>query len=83
VRSATADPNAPPEPAAAGSAGPRGVDPIAFERRRGSLGVLLVAIGVIFLLGNVGALRFIDWHFVWPLVLIALGVFFIAQRARS
>jgi len=83
VRSATADPGTAPEPGAAGSAGPRGMDPIAVERRRGSLGVLLVAIGVIFLLGNLGALRFIDWHVIWPLVLIALGVFFIAQRARS
>ena len=34
-------------------------------------------------MGNLGAFRFIDWRVIWPFVLIALGVFFIAQRARS
>lgn len=76
-------------PAAAGDqASPRSAaswvaDPAAVDRRRGSLGLLLVAVGVIFMLGNVGALRFVDWQVIWPVVLIALGVFFIAQRARS
>ena len=76
-------------PAAAGDqASPRSAaswvaDPAALDRRRGSLGLLLVAVGVIFMLGNVGALRFVDWQVIWPVVLIALGVFFIAQRARS
>jgi phage shock protein C len=61
----------------------RVVDPIEVDRRRGGLGILLVAVGVIFMLGNVGAFRFIEWQVIWPLVLIALGVFFIAQRTRS
>ena len=60
----------------------RVVDPLEVDRRRNGLGLLLVAVGVIFMLGNVGAFRFIDWRVIWPLVLIALGVFFIAQRAR-
>jgi hypothetical protein len=37
----------------------------------------------VFLLGNMGAFRFIDWHYVWPLVLIALGVYLVAQRTRQ
>ena len=82
VRSAAAGPAAGIDAAAAGAA-PRVADPAAIERRRGGLGFLLVAIGVIFMLGNVGAFRFIDWRLIWPLVLIALGVYFIAQRARS
>ena len=61
----------------------RVIDPLELDRRRNGLGLLLVAVGVIFMLGNVGAFRFIDWRVIWPLVLIALGVFFIAQRARS
>ena len=61
----------------------RVIDPLEFDRRRNGLGLLLVAVGVIFMLGNVGAFRFIDWQVIWPLVLIALGVFLIAQRARS
>ncbi len=60
----------------------RAADPLEVDRRRNGLGLLLIVVGVIFLLGNVGVFRFIDWQFIWPLVLIALGVFFIAQRAR-
>ena len=83
IRSSTAeqtvsDPSSPATPAA-----PRVVDPLVLERRRNGLGLLLVAVGVVFMLGNVGAFRFVDWHVIWPLVLIALGVYFIAQRSRS
>ncbi|MDQ6859103.1 MAG: PspC domain-containing protein [Chloroflexota bacterium] len=70
-------------PAAVTPAAPRVVDPLVAERRRNGLGILLVAVGAVFLLGNMGAFRFIDWHYIWPLVLIALGVYFIAQRSRS
>jgi phage shock protein C len=61
---------------------PRVTDPAEVERRRNGLGILLVAVGGLFLLGNLGAFRFIDWKDVWPLVLIAIGVYFIAQRSR-
>jgi hypothetical protein len=72
------DPAAPAAPVAQ-----RVVDPMVVERRRNGLGILLVAVGVVFLLGNVGAFRFIDWRYIWPLVLIAIGVYFITQRSRS
>src|SRR6478672_4495529 len=42
-----------------------------------------VAVDIVFLLGNVGAFRFVDWHYIWPLVLIALGVYLVAQRTRQ
>lgn len=83
VRPSTGETTAAGEPASSRATPSRVFDPMDFDRRRNSLGLLLVAIGVIFMLGNVGAFRFIDWHVIWPLVLIALGVFFIAQRARS
>jgi phage shock protein C len=70
-----ADPGAP--------VAPRPVDPLAVERRRNGIGLLLVAVGVVFLLGNVGAFRFIDWRYIWPLVIIALGVYLVAQRSRQ
>jgi phage shock protein C len=73
-----ADPANPVTPAA-----PRVVDPMVVERRRNGIGLLLVALGVVFLLGNVGAFRFIDWRYIWPLVLIALGVYLVAQRSRQ
>lgn len=71
------DPSGPATPLA-----PRAVDPMVMERRRNGLGLLLVAVGVVFMLGNVGAFRFVDWHYIWPLVLIALGVYLVAQRSR-
>ena len=73
-----ADPANPVTPVAA-----RVVDPMVVERRRNGIGLLLVALGVVFLLGNVGAFRFIDWRYIWPLVLIALGVYLVAQRSRQ
>jgi phage shock protein C len=73
-----ADPANPVTPAA-----PRVVDPMVVERRRNGIGLLLIAVGVVFLLGNVGAFRFIDWRYIWPLVVIALGVYLVAQRSRQ
>ncbi|HEV2010814.1 MAG TPA: PspC domain-containing protein [Candidatus Limnocylindria bacterium] len=81
VRPVATDQTAVVDPAAA-SLAPRVADPAEMERRRNGLGLLLVAVGIVFMLGNVGAFRFIDWHFIWPLVLIAVGVYFIAQRSR-
>ena len=61
---------------------PPAADPARAERRREAAGWLLVALGVVFLLGNVGVFRFIQWNYVWPLALIALGVFVVLQRSR-
>ena len=86
VRPVTGDPTADAavDPTVAVTpAAPRVVDPLVTERRRNGLGILLVAVGAVFLLGNMGAFRFIDWHYIWPVVLIAIGVYFIAQRSRS
>lgn len=43
--------------------------------------VLIVA-GVYFLLYNVGLLYWLRFDYVWPVVLIALGIFLIYRRAR-
>jgi hypothetical protein len=43
-------------------------------------GALLVIIGVLFLLGNTGVLNNVNWDVVWPVFLIALGVWLIAVR---
>jgi phage shock protein PspC (stress-responsive transcriptional regulator) len=53
------------------------------ERRRTAFGYLLVAVGVAFFLSNAGAFRFVQWQFLWPLVLIGIGVLFLVQRVRS
>lgn len=53
------------------------------ERRRMAFGVLLVAVGVAFFLSNAGVFRFVQWQFLWPLVLIGIGVLFLVQRTRT
>jgi phage shock protein PspC (stress-responsive transcriptional regulator) len=53
------------------------------ERRRMAFGYVLIAIGVAFLLSNAGVFRFVQWQFLWPLVLIGIGVLFLVQRVRS
>jgi phage shock protein PspC (stress-responsive transcriptional regulator) len=57
-------------------------DPAAAERRRATFGYFLVALGVVFLLANVGAFRIVRWDLVWPLVFIGAGVLLLAQRMR-
>ena len=53
------------------------------ERRRMAVGYLLIGLGVVFLLSNAGVFRFVQWQFLWPLVLIGIGVLFLVQRVRS
>lgn len=57
-------------------------DPEATERRRAMFGYVLVALGVVFLLGNLGAFRIVRWDLIWPLVFVAAGVLLLAQRMR-
>ena len=52
-------------------------------RSHDALGLLLVALGGLWLLSTLGAFRFIDWRFGWPVVLIAVGVALLARRFRS
>jgi len=51
-------------------------------RAHETLALMLVAIGGIWLLANLGAFRFIDWQFGWPVALIAIGVALLARRIR-
>jgi phage shock protein C len=57
-------------------------DPEATERRRAAAGLFLVALGVLFLLGNTGVFRIVRWDLAWPLVIIGIGVLLLAQRVR-
>jgi phage shock protein PspC (stress-responsive transcriptional regulator) len=58
-------------------------DPAVTERRRAIFGYFLVGLGALFLLSNLGAFRLVRGDLLWPLVLVAAGVFIIAQRVRS
>src|SRR5258705_6630710 len=57
-------------------------DPEATERRRASFGLVLIALGAIFLLSNAGVFRIVRWDLAWPLVFIGIGVLLLAQRVR-
>lgn len=52
------------------------------RRRREAIGFMLIALGAVFLLANVGVFRMIEWRYVWPLALIAIGAFILVERAR-
>lgn len=72
--SAYVDPNAPAPPPPPYVAPPR-------EREVTPTGaVVLIGLGVIFLLGNMGILR--GLHHWWPLILIALGLWLVYQRQQ-
>jgi hypothetical protein len=45
------------------------------------VGILLVALGIIFLLGNLGVFR-ITWGLLWPMVIIALGALIVLSATR-
>jgi phage shock protein C len=53
------------------------------ERRRMAAGYILIGLGIVFFLSNAGAFRFVQWQFLWPLVLIGIGVLFLVQRVRT
>lgn len=61
---------------------PTPADPEAAERNRAAFGVVLIALGAIFLLSNAGVFRIVRWDLAWPLVLIAIGALLLAQRIR-
>lgn len=52
-------------------------------RRRQTFAYIVIAIGVIFLLSNVGAFRLIQWSYVWPVVLIGVGALLLIGRGRQ
>lgn len=58
------------------------------ERRRHhgrhpkSTGLVLVALGVLLLAANSGVFRLIDWHLMWPVIFIGLGVILLARQSR-
>lgn len=46
------------------------------------LATVLIAIGALWLLANLGAFTFINWRFAWPLMLIAAGAALLLRRVR-
>lgn len=44
------------------------------------LGILLVIIGAVFLLKNLGLMAMVNWDLIWPIVLIVIGVVMIYKK---
>jgi hypothetical protein len=47
-----------------------------------STGIVLVALGVLLLAANSGLFRLVDWHVMWPVIFIGLGVILLARQSR-
>ena len=47
------------------------------------IATLFIGIGGIWLLANIGVLRFINWSFAWPLVLVAFGIALLVRRSEA
>jgi phage shock protein PspC (stress-responsive transcriptional regulator) len=45
-----------------------------------TLATILIAIGGVWLLANVGVFDLVQWRYAWPLLLIAFGVILLARR---
>jgi hypothetical protein len=45
-------------------------------------GIIVVVIGVIFLLKELGYIAFINWDLIWPILIIVVGIGMISRRCR-
>ena len=52
------------------------------NRRRNAFALILIALGAVLLLVNLGLFRWLDWGTLWPLVLIAIGAAIILGRMK-
>ncbi|MDP3878699.1 MAG: PspC domain-containing protein [Dehalococcoidales bacterium] len=53
------------------------------HRGRNVLGIVIVVIGVLFLLASLNFLWWLRWTYLWPLILIAIGVLIILNTRRK
>ena len=53
------------------------------RRRRNLLGIVLIIIGIVILLGTLNLFRWISWVYIWPVILIAVGLIIIFSSRRK
>lgn len=53
------------------------------RRRRNTVGIFLVVIGILFLLASFDLLWWLRWSYLWPLILIAIGLMIILGVRRK
>ena len=52
------------------------------HRRRNLFGIILVVLGVLFLLGSFDFFWWFRWSYLWPLIIVAIGVLIILGARR-
>ncbi len=52
------------------------------DRRRNIIGIIIIAIGIIFLLGSLNIFWWLHWGTVWPLIIIVVGLLIIISTRR-
>ena len=52
------------------------------HRRRNFFGIILIVLGVLFLMGSLNLFAWFKWSYLWPLILVAVGLIIIFS-ARS
>jgi phage shock protein C len=53
------------------------------RRHTGELGAfILIALGLLFLVGNFGWIGWFSWHYAWPVILIMLGALLLIRRTE-
>lgn len=56
---------------------------VSSQRRTNEFGAfILIAFGLVFLLGNLGWMRWFSWSYFWPVILIVFGLTALLQRAN-
>jgi len=53
------------------------------HRRRNTLGIILIVLGVLFLLGSFNLFWWFRWGTLWPLILVAIGALIIFSTRRG
>ena len=56
--------------------------PVTTERRRSGLGILLIAVGAIILLANLGLFFWWRWDIFWAALLIGAGIIMVKRQTR-
>lgn len=52
------------------------------QRRRNLFGIILIIIGALFLLGNFDFFWWFRWTYLWPIIIVAIGVLIILSARR-
>ena len=53
------------------------------RRRRNLLGMALIVIGIVILLGTLNLFHWLSWVYIWPVIIIAVGLIIIFSSRRK